>query len=147
MIQLLPIVLAQVALMAGGPVKAQCSPDLGQDTWGNVGGGVISLIDFGCQDVNRFSRTRHLPKAAPYRGMIHDRGAETVDSLMILVHEVGHIRHPESTEACVKRYAVRHVGFFARGLGASRKTARRIVELAYAEWRIMPGNYRGCKKR
>jgi hypothetical protein len=67
--------------------------------------------------------------------------------LMILVHETGHIRHPDWSESCVQRFALRHLPLFVRRLGASQEITRRIDRIAARESLSMPPEYQSaCTK-
>lgn len=143
MITLAPNIVAILAAFAGGPVSVQCPTDLGWETFGQADetNRIVYLIDYGCEYTNRFARTHHIPKPHFDGFGTEERDEILALSLVMLVHEAGHILRPGSSEACTQRYAVRHVGFFAKRLGASDKVRRKIVRLAYAESRDLPREY------
>lgn len=135
MIQLAPVVLSSVAMMAGGPATVSCSAeDIGTQTLSvtDMETREITLSDEFCPEINYLVRRGKLPKDLPQsNGWTWERSTETMDGLILLLHEAGHLRHPGNgpgtSEACVQRFAVRHLSAFARRLGLGAALIQRIA--------------------
>jgi hypothetical protein len=52
---------------------------------------------------------------------------EWIQSLVVAVHEAGHLRYPNSSEGCVQRYALRHVKLFAKRFRFSKRDLATVV--------------------
>ena len=151
MIQLAPIVLSTVAMMAGGPATVSCQPaPLPAPAGSMPPSGLawptsrrILLVDYICAQLNWMAARRRLPrptKTGP--GEWTDNRVDFAVSLGVVVHEAGHLRHPEWSEACVQRFAVRHVKFAAARLGLRKADRREVVEDVRDQW-LRP-DYRPC---
>lgn len=146
MIQLLPIVLAQVALMAGGPVTATCQSDLGKRTaQANAETRTIQAdVADVCAPANRFALRPNPPRGAEVSDW--NRAASGAMALFFLGHEAAHIKHPEypkaQEEAKATCVGLGNLPSFARALGASRSTARWLQRVArYRVRAYMPPEY------
>lgn len=143
MIQLAPIVLSSIALMASGKANPLYAPDpilrvscalpveyAGGEAIVFYGDPYEMFFDRAtCKNLNRFARTPRL------RGDdFSDSAVGMAWSLRVATHEASHVylwRSPggEPTEKQVDCLAVRNVARFARKLGASKKTAQRVYRL------------------
>lgn len=151
MIQLLPIVLAQVALLVGGPVTVNCESGFakhGRD--GDATAATMTIrVDAGnvCAPMNQFARRPNPPRAESIWDW--NRAASNAWALFILGHEAAHIKHPEYPQAWEEAKAtcagLGNLPSFARALGASRSTARWLQRVARYRVRTdMPEQYQSA---
>jgi hypothetical protein len=133
MIQLVPIVLAQVALIAGGPVTVQCRatvPQSGLESYGaeysaaayaDLTAHTIVIENSDCRNVNSFARK---PTLSADIEVWSGGDASRSWSMQILLHETQHFAHPDYSEAQVNCASLALLPRFARTLGANVKTSR-----------------------
>ena len=129
MITLVPIVLAQVALMAGGPVSVSCSASLPGEEAGYADWQARAIVvdNYVCRNALSFARR---PVLSDSTEVWSDLTTSRAFSLLILAHEADHIKNPQHSEAQANCAGLRDVPRFARALGATRKASIRVRNLA-----------------
>lgn len=142
---LLPIVLAQVALFAGGPVNISCH-NLAAEGYGGFDGLAwkserrIQINDPLCLSVNRFAND-HVLRSTSYEAGSSSEN-DPAWSMLTIAHEAEHVRHPDYSESRVQCLALARVARFALALGASQNVAT-AAERDAARWAsTSPANYR-----
>lgn len=154
MIHLVQILLAQLALLGGGPVAVQCQLDPTVVAYYAAQGEEIDGLAYEaqrmmqirpglCAAANAFAVKPILPKG-PKPGSadyVWNHSSDEAWSLYVLAHESKHIAYPSFTEAQVTCLAVLDLRGFARRLGASATTARRVLAIDSYETRMQPDEY------
>lgn len=147
MIQLVPIVLAQVALFAGGHVNISCHnlTKTGYDGLAWKSERRVQINDPLCLSVNQFA-SDHVLRSTSFEALSSSEN-DPAWGMLTIIHESEHIRHPHATETQVNCAALRRVAGFAMTLGASEQTAQEVVR-DDARWiSSQPSQYRrGCLK-
>jgi hypothetical protein len=125
MIQIIPVILAQVAIFAGGDVAVNCQVTQAEGAAGATMPitRTIEVRPGICSSLNRFAR---LPRISGWGNGVNDPAW----SLFVLSHEAEHVARPSYSEAAATCAALRDVPRFARSLGASARTAAHAKTVA-----------------
>jgi len=133
-VTLVAVVLAQVALFAGGPVTVQCPTDIGGDRVGEalIAQRIVRINASECVDVNHFARKPLLPRRELTTwGAGAGKGAtDYAAALFVLAHEAEHVGRQDVNEARTTCRGLADVPVFARALGANWLAANRMWRLA-----------------
>jgi hypothetical protein len=127
MIQLVPIVLAQVALLAGGHATVVCSPTIPLEGRAYEAAAIIEVKSYVCHNASAFSRD---PTFTNANEVYSDMTTSRAWSLYVLAHEANHIAHPDFTEAQVTCAGLADVPRFAHALGATWNAGKRGEKIA-----------------
>jgi len=151
-VTLLPTIVAALSFFAGQPVTATCEQSLPGTSFVPHPEGLayidehrVELTNEVCHQVNWLAVRRRLPlpsKTGP--GEWADERNGFAASLATVVHEAGHIRHPNWSEACVQRFAVLHVKAAAKRLRIRKADRREIYEDVRDEYLGAEYDWRSC---